>query len=101
MIDQHPTLDELKARYHRIALLLKEMYGYPEWREHLSPVDELVSTILSQHTWHDNRDRALSGQDPRLKRWRGGRCTSLGCALVEPPAAARHTEIGPRTGSAP
>lgn len=69
MIDQHLNLDELKAKYHRIALLLKEMYGYPEWREHLSPVDELVSTILSQNTSDTNRDMAFYRLKARFSSW--------------------------------
>ena len=38
--------------------LLGAKYGLPTWRPHLSPVGELVSTILSQNTNDQNRDRA-------------------------------------------
>lgn len=34
-------------------------FGEPTWRPHLSPVAELVSTILSQNTNDTNRDRAF------------------------------------------
>ena len=38
-----------------------EYYGYPAWRNPLPPLDELVSTILSQNTNDTNRDRAFEG----------------------------------------
>jgi len=37
---------------------LLEHYGQPDWHGELSPVEELVSTILSQNTNDVNRDRA-------------------------------------------
>jgi endonuclease-3 len=44
-------------------------YGYPEWRPPLSPVDELVSTILSQNTNDANRDRAFEILKARFPTW--------------------------------
>ncbi len=38
---------------------LLEFYGQPTWRNPLPPVDELISTILSQNTNDTNRDRAF------------------------------------------
>lgn len=69
MSDNRPTLEELKAKYQRVAKLLKEQYGYPEWREHLPPVDELVSTILSQNTSDTNRDMAFNRLTERFDSW--------------------------------
>ncbi len=46
---------------------LMAKYGCPTWRQHLLPVDELVSTILSQSTSDGNRDKgfyALKDRDP-------------------------------------
>jgi endonuclease-3 len=37
---------------------LFEVYGLPVWRQPLQPIDELVSTILSQNTNDRNRDLA-------------------------------------------
>jgi endonuclease-3 len=48
--------------------LLKH-YGYPEWRQPLSPLDELISTILSQNTNDANRDRAFSALRQRFPTW--------------------------------
>ena len=38
---------------------LLDFYGYPEWRNPLPPLDELVSTVLSQNTNDNNRDVAF------------------------------------------
>lgn len=45
--------------YQRIYDTLTALYGEPSWRQHLPPVDELVSTILSQNTNDKNRDLAF------------------------------------------
>ncbi len=48
---------------------LIEHYGYPEWRNPLSPIAELVSTILSQNTNDTNRDRAFEALRERFPTW--------------------------------
>jgi endonuclease-3 len=48
MVEYQPIYDALIA-----------LYGEPTWRQHLSPVDELISTILSQNTNDNNRDVAF------------------------------------------
>jgi endonuclease-3 len=52
--------------------LIKE-YGYPTWRPHLSPVGELVSTILSQNTNDNNRDLAYENLREVYPTWEGVR----------------------------
>jgi endonuclease III len=44
-------------------------YGRPEWRPSLTPVDELVSTILSQNTNDHNRDTAFNNLVRTFKTW--------------------------------
>lgn len=69
-------MTELEARreqYHIISALLSEHYGYPDWRQHLPPVDELVSTILSQSTTDANRDRGFYALKARYPDWRAVR----------------------------
>lgn len=44
-------------------------FGHPEWRNPLPPVDELVSTVLSQNTNDNNRDRAFEALVTRFKTW--------------------------------
>jgi endonuclease-3 len=48
---------------------LLSAYGQPTWRKPLPPVDELVSTILSQNTNDVNRDRAFEGLRARFPTW--------------------------------
>ncbi len=44
-------------------------YGEPIWRNPLPPLDELVSTILSQNTNDTNRDRAFEALRARFPTW--------------------------------
>ena len=53
----------------RIHQLLMEAYGTPAWRPHLPPVDELVSTILSQNTNDKNRDLAFDNMKAVFPTW--------------------------------
>ena len=49
--------------------LLLEHYGEPTWRNPLPPLDELVSTILSQNTNDTNRDRAFDALRAKFPTW--------------------------------
>jgi endonuclease-3 len=53
----------------RAYQLLVEFYGIPQWRQPLQPVDELVSTILSQNTNDTNRDVAFNRLKARFPTW--------------------------------
>lgn len=69
-----PVLDTatLKARqkqYQKISAILTTTYGFPEWRQHLPPVDELVSTILSQSTSDLNRDKGFYALKEHYPDW--------------------------------
>jgi endonuclease-3 len=57
---------DLAAKVHQ---LLMEAYGAPTWRQHLPPVDELVSTILSQNTNDNNRDLAFDNMKAVFPSW--------------------------------
>jgi endonuclease-3 len=48
---------------------LLEKFGHPEWRNPLPPLDELVSTILSQNTNDVNRDRAFDALVAHFPTW--------------------------------
>jgi endonuclease-3 len=54
----------------KVREILIDEYGLPEWREHLSPLDELVSTILSQNTNDTNRDRAFEALTEKFSDWK-------------------------------
>lgn len=62
-------LQHRKAKYEPIARLLMELYGYPEWRQSLPPLDELIDCILSQSTTDTNRDRAFDALKARFPTW--------------------------------
>lgn len=60
---------DTKAQAIKIHQLLLEAFGTPSWRPHLSPVGELVSTILSQNTNDVNRDIAYETLRDRFPSW--------------------------------
>lgn len=62
-------MSELQERTLTIHRRLLEMYGEPVWRNPLPPVDELVSTILSQNTNDSNRDRAFESLRRCFPTW--------------------------------
>lgn len=57
------------TKYRHVYEILLESYGAPQWRQHLPPVDELVSTILSQSTSDLNRDRGFAALQARFASW--------------------------------
>lgn len=61
---------ETKAEAARQVLArLLDAYGVPTWRDPLPPVDELVSTILSQNTNDRNRDQAFFALKRHFAGW--------------------------------
>lgn len=60
---------DLAKRAFEMHTRLLEFFGYPHWRNPLSPLDELVSTILSQNTNDINRDRAFDALKARFESW--------------------------------
>ena len=59
----------VKRKALRVHQKLLEMYGQPAWRNQLPPVDELVSTILSQNTNDLNRDAAFAALRAEFPTW--------------------------------
>ena len=59
----------LLERAQAIHARLLEFYGLPEWRDPFPPLDELVSTILSQNTNDRNRDLAYNRLRARFATW--------------------------------
>jgi len=60
---------DLAERAYLVHQRLLSFFGYPEWRNPLPPLDELVSTILSQNTNDTNRDRAYQSLRLRFPEW--------------------------------
>lgn len=48
---------------------LIDFYGFPDWRNPLPPLDELISTVLSQNTNDTNRDRAFEALRAKYPTW--------------------------------
>jgi endonuclease-3 len=69
--------EALRARARAIHQRLLDMYGEPEWRRPLPPLDELISTILSQNTNDRNRDRAFDALRARFPSWEAVRDAPL------------------------
>ncbi len=60
---------ELVQQAHHIYRRLLDFYGLPVWRTPLQPLEELVSTILSQNTNDRNRDLAFANLRRQLPTW--------------------------------
>lgn len=75
---------------------LLEFYGEPVWRTPLPPLDELVSTILSQNTNDSNRDRAFDSLRGRFPTWEEVRDASEGDVIEAVRVAGLANQKGPR-----
>ncbi|HSR21718.1 MAG TPA: endonuclease III [Anaerolineales bacterium] len=71
-------------------------YGEPTWREALPPLDELVSTILSQNTNDLNRDRAFSALRSRFPTWEAVRDGPTSAVVEAIRGAGLANQKGPR-----
>ena len=69
MSHHRSALDRRAARTRAVADALDLTYGPRPWRRHLPPVDELVATILSQHTSDVNTDRAFASLRASFPTW--------------------------------
>jgi endonuclease-3 len=58
-----------RASANAVNRRLLSAYGHAVWRHPLPPLDELVSTILSQNTNDVNRDRAYEALRGRFPTW--------------------------------
>lgn len=61
-----PHLVELALAVHQRLLAF---YNRPKWHTTLSPLDELISTILSQNTNDQNRDAAFNNLKLQFPTW--------------------------------
>jgi endonuclease-3 len=88
--------DYLRQKYTKIAKLLEDLYGYPTWRQHLPPVDELVDTILSQSTSDTNRDMAFEALKKRFPTWEAVRDAPLEDLIATIRSAGLANQKAPR-----
>jgi endonuclease III len=75
---------------------LLDSYGQPTWRNPLPPVDELVSTILSQNTNDINRDRAFESLRRHFPTWEAVRDAEPGSIVAAIRMAGLANQKGPR-----
>jgi endonuclease III len=86
-------LHQLAGQVHQTLL---DFYGQPTWRNPLPPVDELVSTILSQNTNDINRDRAYESLRSRFPTWESVRDADPGAIVSAIRMAGLANQKGPR-----
>jgi endonuclease-3 len=84
---------ERAAEIHRALL---DFYGYPKWQSDLPPLDQLVSTILSQNTNDANRDRAFLSLRRRFTSWEAVRDADREVVIDAIRPAGLANQKGPR-----
>ncbi len=75
---------------------LLDAYGQPVWRVRLPPVDELISTILSQNTNDVNRDRAFASLRKTFPTWEAVRDAKPEAVIEAIKIAGLSKQKGPR-----
>lgn len=88
-MDSHEHALEVQQR-------LIDFYGHPDWRNPLPPLDELVSTILSQNTNDTNRDRAFESLRHRFPTWEAVRDADPDQVIDSIRTAGLANQKGPR-----
>ena len=91
----NPLLD-LQALSQQVHQRLLDFYGPPTWRNPLPPVDELISTILSQNTNDTNRDRAFESLRKRFPAWEQVRDADAGSVIEAIRTSGLANQKGPR-----
>ncbi|MEJ2599112.1 MAG: endonuclease III [Anaerolineales bacterium] len=75
---------------------LQATFGNPTWRNPLPPLDELISTILSQNTNDVNRDRAFESLRSRFPTWEAVRDAEKQAIIDAIRSAGLANQKGPR-----
>jgi endonuclease III len=75
---------------------LQVAFGSPTWRNPLPPLDELISTILSQNTNDINRDRAFEALRSRFPTWEAVRDAEEQAVIDAIRSAGLANQKGPR-----
>ncbi len=89
-------MTDLEILARQVHQRLLDFYGQPTWRDPLPPVDELVSTILSQNTNDANRDRAFESLHKRFPTWEQVRDADPGSVTAAIRPAGLANQKGPR-----
>ncbi|MCX8025927.1 MAG: hypothetical protein N3A60_12065, partial [Thermanaerothrix sp.] len=86
----------LKAKAQMIYERLLRHFGEPYWHKPLSPLEELISTILSQNTNDHNRDVAFERLRERFPTWEAVRDADPGAVIDAIRPAGLANQKGPR-----
>jgi len=86
----------LSKRALKVHETLLKAFGEPTWRNPLPPVDELVSTILSQNTNDTNRDRAFNALRAKFATWESVRDANAEEVVAAIRPAGLANQKGPR-----
>jgi endonuclease III len=89
-------MNKLAQRAIKIHERLLEFYGEPIWRNPLPAIDELVSTILSQNTNDNNRDRAFNALRATFPTWESVRDAKTSDVINTIRPAGLANQKGPR-----
>ena len=84
---------ELALQVHQHLL---DYFGQPTWRDPLPPLDELISTILSQNTNDANRDRAFQSLRRNFPAWEQVRDGGESAVIDAIKTAGLANQKGPR-----
>ncbi|MEN4043158.1 MAG: endonuclease III [Anaerolineaceae bacterium] len=87
---------ELAERAWAVYQRLLALYGEPAWRQPLPPLDELVSTMLSQNTNDRNRDLAFDNLRRRFSTWEAVRDAPAEHIIAAIRPAGLANQKGPR-----
>jgi endonuclease III len=90
----------LRPRALAVHRRLLEAYGEPRWRHSRPPVDELVSTMLSQNTSDVNRDRAFAALREAFPTWEAVRDAPAEAVIQAIRPAGLANQKGPRIQAA-
>jgi endonuclease-3 len=89
-------MNDLQELARQVNQYLLDFYGQPTWRNPMPPVDELVSTILSQNTNDANRDRAFTSLRQRYPTWELVRDAETASVIEAIRPAGLANQKGPR-----
>jgi endonuclease III len=96
LIDSIPDYPRRAAKYEPVSAALREMYGYPNWRQAYPPVDELVDCILSQSTTDANKDKAFALLKGKYASWEAVRDADTAEVIETIRPAGLANQKGPR-----
>lgn len=85
-----------RASASAVTRRLLSAYGHAVWRNPLPPIDELVSTMLSQNTNDLNRDRAFEALRRRFPTWEDVRDAEKAEVVKAIRSAGLANQKGPR-----